>query len=126
MVSGDATRPTGQATRPKCSRQAQVGVFHHPVRCRCRRRHIQGMRRLEDRQLVSRAPSSTRAAITPLKEDGSGDAYTHPGSSGEAYFKLPYAFWTADQRWYQRLDLAETAVLLITLTLGDGFLLPSV
>lgn len=82
-------------------------------------------RRLHDLRLIKRARSGRKAAITPLKEDGSGEDYTHPYVERERYFQLPYAFWTAEQRWYRTLDLAETAVLLIALTLGDSFLLPS-
>jgi hypothetical protein len=82
-------------------------------------------RRLAQLKLVSRSRRGRTAAITPLKEDGSGNAYTHPGVSHDRYFQLPYVFWTAEQRWYRTLDLAETAVLLIALSLGDGFVLPS-
>lgn len=82
-------------------------------------------RRLDDLRLIKRERKGRAAAVTPLKEDGSGEAYTHPYADRERYFQLPYEFWTAEQRWYRTLDLVETAVLLIALTLGDGFLLPT-
>ena len=82
-------------------------------------------KRLADRQLVSRGRSGRKAVITALREDGTGEAYCHPNTSHDQYFRLPFEFWTADERWYRGLDLSETAVLLVGLSLPDGFLLPS-
>jgi hypothetical protein len=82
-------------------------------------------KRLADRKLVSRGRSGRKAEITALREDSSGEPYCHPGVSKDRYFRLPFAFWTAEQRWYRTLDLSETAVLLIGLSLSDRFLLPS-
>ncbi|HMR94328.1 MAG TPA: hypothetical protein PKE05_02220 [Microthrixaceae bacterium] len=83
--------------------------------------------RLEQRGLVSRERSKRRAKITLLREDGSGAAYTHPGTEG-GYFKLPHAFWregpAADQRWSQLLTLPELAMLLIACSHKARFRLP--
>jgi hypothetical protein len=64
--------------------------------------------------------------VTALREDGSGEPYVHPRTQGreELYFKLPFEYWTAAERWYRTLSLAETALLLIGLSLADGFVLP--
>jgi hypothetical protein len=45
-----------------------------------------------------------------------------PPRRGESYLKLPYDFWLAE--WHRRLDLPSVAVLLIGLSLNDGFVLP--
>lgn len=83
-------------------------------------------KRLEDRRLVARKRSGGRTSIIALREDGSGEPYVHPSTVGrrEPYFKLPFAYWTAEDAWYRKLGLAETAVLLIALSLADGFILP--
>jgi hypothetical protein len=57
--------------------------------------------RLQDRQLIRRArsPRSNREiAVTLLREDGSGDPYTHPADGAakdpaDWYFRLPASFW---------------------------------
>lgn len=72
--------------------------------------------------LVRRGRRGRTAAITALSEDGSGDAYTHPA---RRYFRLPFAYWTADEGWYVRLDLASKAVLLIAHSLRPPFILPT-
>ena len=64
------------------------------------------------------------ARVTVLREDGSGHAYAHPGlAGGEPYLQLPYAYWRAG--WDTRLTLPAKALLLIALTLADGFWLPA-
>lgn len=81
-------------------------------------------RRLADRRLIERGRKGRQASIVALKEDGSGAPYSHPGRVRESYFQIPFAFWTAPERWYRTLNLSETAILLIALSLGDGFILP--
>jgi hypothetical protein len=57
--------------------------------------------RLQDRQLIRRARSSRSnrdIAVTLLREDGSGEPYTHPadGASDDPadwYLRLPVSFW---------------------------------
>jgi len=81
-------------------------------------------RRLEERGLIARERVRRRASITLLREDGQGEAYTHPGGTAprQPYLKLPYPYWR--DGWHQRLSLAAKAMLLIALSLEDGFILP--
>ena len=83
-------------------------------------------KRLEDRRLIRRDRLARSVSITALREDGSGEPYVHPRDQGheELYFRLPFAYWMAEERWYRTLNLAETALLLIALSLADGFILP--
>lgn len=83
-------------------------------------------RRLEDYGLVRRQRARGQLSIVALRDDGSAEPYVHPSAQGrrEPYFKLPFAYWTDDEAWYRRLDLAETALLLIALSLADEFILP--
>lgn len=83
-------------------------------------------KRLEDRQLLARGRVNRRASITLLREDGSGEPYSHPSSGRDQspYFKLSFEYWTAADRWYRTLDLSATAVLLVGLSLPDEFILP--
>lgn len=56
------------------------------------------------------------AAVTLLREDGSGRFYSHPGTERDRHLKLPHAFWLegpGSKRWFRVLDLPETAMLLI-------------
>lgn len=84
--------------------------------------------RLEHQGLVRRSRVMRLADVTLLKEDGSGQDYTHPAKAGGQYFKLPLAFWTEGpengQRWYQVLSLPELAMMVIARSLYDGFPLP--
>lgn len=43
----------------------------------------------------------------------------------EQYFKLPFAYWTADEAWHWRLTLPAKATLLIALSLKPPFVLPA-
>jgi hypothetical protein len=82
------------------------------------------MRRLEDRNLVKRARSGRRASVTLLREDGTGEPYQHPHrSDGDRWLQLPYAYWLEDH--VLALSLPAKAMLLIALSLPDGFYLPS-
>jgi hypothetical protein len=81
--------------------------------------------RLENLKLIQRGPrSGRRATIYLLREDGSGEAYTHPGaaSSRERYFKLPFDYWK--DGFDETLSLPAKAMLLIALSLNDWFYLP--
>lgn len=74
--------------------------------------------RLLDRNLIERgrAGRARQVKVTILREDGSGQPYTHPaketGIEGR-YLRLPYAFWT--EGWHSKLSLAATAMLLVAL-----------
>ncbi len=85
-------------------------------------------KRLEDRNLIRRGRYKRMAHIHMLKEDGSGDPYEPPGQAGDHYLRLSNAFWQEgpeDERWYRVLSLSEVAMLLIALSLRNGFRLPS-
>jgi hypothetical protein len=85
---------------------------------------------LEERDLIERERAGRRARVWLLADDGSGEPYEHPGEGAEGkqledgpgYIQLPYAYWL--ERWHERLSLSAKAVLLIAMTLGDGFALP--
>jgi hypothetical protein len=67
---------------------------------------------LENLKLVRRERG---LPVRPLREDGSGTAWTHPGEDRDAvgYFSLPRRYWT--DGWHERLHLPGKAVLLILL-----------
>ena len=80
---------------------------------------------LEDRRLVTSERAGNARRVTLLNDDGSGSPYRHPGAGtreGRGYLKLPYAYWL--EGWHERLDLPALSVLLIALSLPDGFILP--
>lgn len=78
---------------------------------------------LEGQNLIRRERHGRLVSVTLLRDDGSSRPYDgHPWQRRAPYFKLPYAYWRSE--WHRRLDLASTAVLLIGLSLGKGFLLP--
>jgi hypothetical protein len=85
-------------------------------------------RRLEELRLLTRARDGSRAKVTLLDESGQVDdsgnllPYVHPGSLKHQYLKLPHSYW--EESWHLRLDLRAKAVLLIALSLDDGFTLP--
>lgn len=85
-------------------------------------------RRLEDLRLLRRARDGSRAKVTLLDESGQLDdsddllPYVHPAPLKQQYLKLPHAYW--EDFWHLRLDLRAKAVLLIALSLDDGFTLP--
>lgn len=81
---------------------------------------------LEEHRLVDIGREGRLTQITVLREDGSGEAYYHPGERQEGqaraegkYLQLPIAFWR--DRWHSRLDLPAKAALLIALSLQDDF-----
>lgn len=77
--------------------------------------------------MVHRDRRGRLARITALREDGSGSPYTYPTGQrrDERYFKLPYAYWTAEQRWYRTLSFRAKAMLLVSLSRPPGFVLPT-
>jgi len=79
-------------------------------------------RRLDDLSVVSRCRDGSRSKVTLLDESGSGDPYVHPGAAKEPYLKLPHAYWI--DAWHHKLGLRAKAVLLVALSLDDGFVLP--
>jgi hypothetical protein len=85
-------------------------------------------RRLEMRGLVRRERERRRARVYVRREDGSGADYSNPFEEGETYFQVPLALWQSgpdpSSRWYLVLSLPELAMLLIALSLRDGFFLP--
>lgn len=74
-------------------------------------------------QLIDVERASRLARVRPLREDGSGEPYTHPGSVRQSYFRLPFEYWTAGH--HEVLSLPGKALLLIALTLKDEFTLPA-
>ena len=62
--------------------------------------------------------------MTLLREDGSGEPYEHPHRAGDdRWLQLPYAYWLEDH--FLALSLPAKAMLLVALSLPDGFYLPS-
>jgi hypothetical protein len=72
--------------------------------------------------LVHRERSGRLAKITALHEAGNGEEYSYPN---RGYFKLPFAYWTADEAWYYTLSFRAKATLLIALSLRPPFVLPA-
>jgi len=72
--------------------------------------------------LVRRERSGRLAKITALHEAGNGAEYTYPS---KGYFKLSFAYWTADEAWYRTLSFPAKATLLVALSLRPPFVLPA-
>jgi len=88
---------------------------------------------LADQRLVSTARQARGLRVTLLREDGSGEPYTHPGAPQEDpaggdrrsegyYFKLPHVYFAG--AYPDRLGVPAKAALLIALSLQDDFILP--
>jgi hypothetical protein len=80
------------------------------------------MRRLVDRHLITRDRVGRTSSITLLDEDGRGGRYTHPAETQEPYLQLSHRYW--HDRHYETLSLPAKAILLIALSLRQGFPLP--
>lgn len=80
-------------------------------------------RRLEDRSLIERSWSGRRLSVALLREDGSGTAYEAPNKP-ELWFRLPFAYWDPNLRWYEKLSLPAKAMLLVSASLRSPFYLP--
>lgn len=72
--------------------------------------------------LVCRERSGRLARITALNEAGNGLEYAYPS---KGYFKLPFAYWTAEEAWYYTLSFRAKATLLVALSLRPPFVLPA-
>ena len=70
------------------------------------------LKRLQQRSLIdySQRQGSSKATVTLLREDASRQAYSRPGSSGDAYLRLTMQFWL--QGLDAKLDLPALAMLL--------------
>lgn len=72
---------------------------------------------LRNLNLVTITGDRSLPVITPLKEDGSGEPWTRPGSDptegGIGYFTIPYDYWRSGLA--DRLGLPGKAMFLITL-----------
>jgi hypothetical protein len=79
----------------------------------------------QDLRLVRVQRAGRLARVTLLREDGSGQPYTHPGSNENRsrYFQLPFEYWR--QGVYRQLGLPGKAMLLVALSLPAGFSLPA-
>ena len=69
-------------------------------------------------KLIARDRVRRRSHLTLLREDGSGEPYTHPGPERAGYLKLPHVYW--EEEWYRKLTMSGKATLLIALTLPSG------
>lgn len=77
---------------------------------------------LEGARLITRGREGRFLVITLLREDGSGEPYTHPADdSPPAYLQLPHQYFLEGR--YASLSLPAKAMLLIALTQRDGFTL---
>jgi hypothetical protein len=77
------------------------------------------MRRLEERQLITRERSRRLSDIVLLKEDGSGEPYERPNGADDRWLQLPHAYWL--DGYYTSLHLPAKVMLLIALFQPDGF-----
>ena len=80
-------------------------------------------RRLDERKLIERSRTGRRLSVGLMKEDGLGDSYVSPDRP-EKWFRLPFAYWDPELRWYERLSLPGKAMLLVSLSLNKNFYLP--
>ena len=79
--------------------------------------------RLEQRNQIKRQRLERLLSVTLLHENGSGEPYTRPGKGNrERYLKLPHEYWTKD--WCRKLHLPAKAMLLVALSLTNGFYMP--
>ena len=75
---------------------------------------------LETQRLIRTERTGAKRRVTLLDDGGTGGGYESPVRD---LFGLPHAYWTFG--WQSALDLPAKAVLLIGLSLGPDFLLPS-
>lgn len=61
--------------------------------------------------------------VTLLRENGSGEPYKQPNESKERILRLDCLYWR--KGYHERLTVPGMTVLLIALTLGDWFALPT-
>jgi len=77
--------------------------------------------RLVAYRLLARDRVGRQSHLSLLREDGTGDPYTHPGAVKDAYLQLPHAYWT--DTWHAQLMLPAKAALLIARSLPPRFFL---
>jgi len=77
---------------------------------------------LSDNKLVAVERKARLARVTLLREDGTGRGYVHPSRTGSGYFQIPFEYWT--HGIHNELELPGKAMLLVALSLPDGFYLP--
>lgn len=77
---------------------------------------------LAESKLVAVRRVGRRITVTPLREDGSGEPYSHPKATGDRYLKVPYAFWLDGHA--ATLKLPGLALALIACSSADWFPLP--
>ena len=82
------------------------------------------MKRLADRKLVERSRTGRKANLALLCEDGSKTKYERllGKSKFDRWLQLPHAYWLEGH--YTELNLPAKVILLIALSLDDGFPLP--
>lgn len=80
------------------------------------------LRRIEQLRLITRVRAGSKAKLTLLDEGGNGDAYLHPSGKHQPYFKLSFSYWTSGL--HHRLSMPAKAILMISLSLDDDFILP--
>lgn len=87
--------------------------------------------RLVARKQITKERSRRLTSVTILREDRSGEPYSHPGEDVDlglaptgvpVYFQLPYEYWLED--WSLKLSLSAKTMLLVSLSLGKEFTLP--
>lgn len=78
--------------------------------------------RLEKLELIRRSRNGQRAQVELLREDGSGESYSRPTTEDDRWLNLSHRYWL--DGWHKRLTLPAKAMLLVSLSLRDGFVLP--
>lgn len=82
------------------------------------------VRRLEELQLITRQRTKGMMGYQLLDESGSGEPYIRPKNIEHGnWFNLPHIYWTEGH--YVELSQSAKAMLLIALSLDEGFQLPS-
>lgn len=79
-------------------------------------------RRIDAAGLITRKRVGGRSKLTLLDESGTGLPYARPSGKTDTYLKLAHEYWTSD--WFRRLGSPAKVMLLIALSLDDGFYLP--
>ncbi|HEY7932945.1 MAG TPA: hypothetical protein VID48_03890, partial [Solirubrobacteraceae bacterium] len=78
---------------------------------------------LSDLNLVAVSRRGRQTSATAQCEDGSGKPYERPDLDGARCLELDHRYWNED--YHKRLTVPGKAVMLIALTLGDWFALPT-
>lgn len=80
------------------------------------------LKALEKAKLVKTRRAGRHITVAPLREDGSGEPYSHPKETKDRYLKIPYAFWLDGHA--AKLKLPGMALAVIALSNADWFPLP--